>query len=67
MGDTERQLKWALICGIDVELMGTEMWHWQVALMCTELALMDTDRWRCWGYTDHQCSDDHCNWTQLIT
>ncbi|CAI9589139.1 unnamed protein product, partial [Staurois parvus] len=18
---------------------------------------MDTDRWRCWGYTDHQCSD----------
>ncbi|CAI9604360.1 unnamed protein product, partial [Staurois parvus] len=19
-----------------------------------ELALMDTDRWRCWGYTDHQ-------------
>ncbi|CAI9619184.1 unnamed protein product [Staurois parvus] len=21
--------------------------------MSTELALMDTDRWRCWGYTDH--------------
>ncbi|CAI9538275.1 unnamed protein product [Staurois parvus] len=28
MGDTERQLRWAL---------------------------MDTDRWDCWGYTDHQC------------
>ncbi|CAI9624661.1 unnamed protein product, partial [Staurois parvus] len=35
MGDTERQLRWALICGIDV-------------------ALMDTDSWHCWGYTDHQ-------------
>ncbi|CAI9581853.1 unnamed protein product [Staurois parvus] len=22
--------------------------------MSTELALMDTHRWRCWGYTDHQ-------------
>ncbi|CAI9568583.1 unnamed protein product [Staurois parvus] len=22
--------------------------------MSTELALMDTDRWHCWGYTDHQ-------------
>ncbi|CAI9619742.1 unnamed protein product [Staurois parvus] len=21
---------------------------------------MDTDRWRCWGYTDHQGSDDLC-------
>ncbi|CAI9544483.1 unnamed protein product [Staurois parvus] len=30
------------------------MWHWQVAWMSTELALMDTDRWHCWGYTDHQ-------------
>ncbi|CAI9574865.1 unnamed protein product [Staurois parvus] len=28
--------------------------HWQVAWMSTELALMDTNRWRCWGYTDHQ-------------
>ncbi|CAI9566677.1 unnamed protein product [Staurois parvus] len=27
MGDTERQLRWAL---------------------------MDTDSWHCWGYTDHQ-------------
>ncbi|CAI9583787.1 unnamed protein product [Staurois parvus] len=35
MGDTERQLRCALICGIDV-------------------ALMDTDSWHCWGYTDHQ-------------
>ncbi|CAI9581364.1 unnamed protein product, partial [Staurois parvus] len=35
MGDTERHLRWALICGIDVALMGT-------------------DRWHCWGYTDHQ-------------
>ncbi|CAI9618047.1 unnamed protein product, partial [Staurois parvus] len=33
MADTERQFKWALICGIDVALMGTEMWHWQVALL----------------------------------
>ncbi|CAI9551973.1 unnamed protein product [Staurois parvus] len=39
MGDTERQLRWALICGIDV--------HWQ-ALIC------GTDSWHCWGYTDHQ-------------
>ncbi|CAI9613731.1 unnamed protein product [Staurois parvus] len=23
------------------------MWHWHKALM-------DTDRWLCWGYTDHQ-------------
>ncbi|CAI9542160.1 unnamed protein product [Staurois parvus] len=22
--------------------------------MSTELALMDTERWCCWGYTDHQ-------------
>ncbi|CAI9577816.1 unnamed protein product, partial [Staurois parvus] len=22
--------------------------------MSTELALMDIDRWHCWGYTDHQ-------------
>ncbi|CAI9560477.1 unnamed protein product [Staurois parvus] len=34
--------------------MGTDMWHWQVAWMSIELALLDTDRWRCWGYTDHQ-------------
>ncbi|CAI9599401.1 unnamed protein product [Staurois parvus] len=32
--------------------------------MSTELALMDTDRWHCFGlhrssgHTDHQCSDD---------
>ncbi|CAI9547765.1 unnamed protein product [Staurois parvus] len=43
MGDTERQLRWALICGIDVALMGTKMWHrcgtdghWQVIWMSTE-------------------------------
>ncbi|CAI9534281.1 unnamed protein product [Staurois parvus] len=35
----------ALICGIDG--------HWHVALM-------GTDRWHFWGYTDHQCPDDHC-------
>ncbi|CAI9587871.1 unnamed protein product, partial [Staurois parvus] len=46
MGDTERQLRWVLICGTDG--------HWQVAWMSIELALMDTDRWRCWSYTDHQ-------------
>ncbi|CAI9620724.1 unnamed protein product [Staurois parvus] len=27
MGDTERQLRWALICGIDVALMSTGRWH----------------------------------------
>ncbi|CAI9610316.1 unnamed protein product [Staurois parvus] len=27
MGDTERHLRWALICGIDVALMGTGTWH----------------------------------------
>ncbi|CAI9536992.1 unnamed protein product, partial [Staurois parvus] len=32
MGDTERQLRWALICGIDVPLMGTGM----SALMITD-------------------------------
>ncbi|CAI9574437.1 unnamed protein product [Staurois parvus] len=51
MGDTERQLRWALICGIDVALIcGID-----VALICgIDVALMDTDRWHCWGYTDHQ-------------
>ncbi|CAI9595294.1 unnamed protein product [Staurois parvus] len=39
MDDTERQLRWALICcievhwyalicGIDVALIGTDSWHW---------------------------------------
>ncbi|CAI9562895.1 unnamed protein product, partial [Staurois parvus] len=27
MGDTERQLRWALICGIDVAMMDTDSWH----------------------------------------
>ncbi|CAI9595743.1 unnamed protein product [Staurois parvus] len=47
--------------------------------MSIELALMDTDRWRCWGYTDHQATliisalrhfrlhVISCDWTQLIT
>ncbi|CAI9619014.1 unnamed protein product, partial [Staurois parvus] len=39
MGDIERQLRWALICGTDG--------HWHVALM-------GTDRWHFWGHTDHQ-------------
>ncbi|CAI9538770.1 unnamed protein product [Staurois parvus] len=34
------------------------MWHgWVLAGHMdehSELALMDTDRWHCWGYTDHQ-------------
>ncbi|CAI9545527.1 unnamed protein product, partial [Staurois parvus] len=58
MGDIERQVRWALICGIDVHwyalicgidvaLMGTGTWHWHVALM-------STDRWHFWGHTDHQ-------------
>ncbi|CAI9590181.1 unnamed protein product, partial [Staurois parvus] len=38
MGDIERQLRWALIWGIDV--------HWY--------ALIDTDMWHFWGHTDHQ-------------
>ncbi|CAI9563404.1 unnamed protein product [Staurois parvus] len=39
IGDTERQLRWALICGIDVHwqalICGTDG-HWQVALMSTD-------------------------------
>ncbi|CAI9548514.1 unnamed protein product [Staurois parvus] len=27
MGDIERQLRWALICGIVVALMDTDRWH----------------------------------------
>ncbi|CAI9610711.1 unnamed protein product [Staurois parvus] len=50
MGDIERQLRWALICGIDVHwyalICGTDG-HWHVALM-------STDRWYFWGHTDHQ-------------
>ncbi|CAI9591529.1 unnamed protein product, partial [Staurois parvus] len=50
MGDIERQLRWALISGIDV--------HWY-ALICGidghwHVALMRTDRWHFWGHTDHQ-------------
>ncbi|CAI9606876.1 unnamed protein product, partial [Staurois parvus] len=56
MGDIIRQLRWALICGIDV--------HWY-ALICGidghwHVALMGTDKWHFWGHTDHQCPDDHC-------
>ncbi|CAI9608237.1 unnamed protein product [Staurois parvus] len=46
MGDIERQLRWALICGIDV--------HWYALICDIDVALMDTDRWHFWGYTDHQ-------------
>ncbi|CAI9563701.1 unnamed protein product, partial [Staurois parvus] len=46
MGDTERQLRWTLICGIDV--------HWYALICGIDVALMGTDRWHCWGYTDHQ-------------
>ncbi|CAI9542950.1 unnamed protein product [Staurois parvus] len=58
MGDIERQLRWALICGIDVHwyalisgidvalARGTDgLWH---------VALMSTDRWHFWGHADHQ-------------
>ncbi|CAI9544841.1 unnamed protein product [Staurois parvus] len=41
MGDTEGQLRWALICGIDV--VCTDMWHW---------ALMGTGTWHCSAGTD---------------
>ncbi|CAI9607750.1 unnamed protein product [Staurois parvus] len=34
MGGTERQLRWALICGIDVALMGT--WHCSALTAGTE-------------------------------
>ncbi|CAI9611819.1 unnamed protein product, partial [Staurois parvus] len=44
MGDTERQLIWALICGIDVALACGTVQHWQ-------LTLKDTDRWHLWGHT----------------
>ncbi|CAI9542790.1 unnamed protein product [Staurois parvus] len=54
MGDTERQLRWALICGTDVTLKSGTDGHWQVAWMSTALAVMETNRWHCWGYTDHQ-------------
>ncbi|CAI9624513.1 unnamed protein product, partial [Staurois parvus] len=46
MGDTERQLRWALICGIDV--------HWYALICGIDVALMGTGTWHCWGYTDHQ-------------
>ncbi|CAI9618367.1 unnamed protein product [Staurois parvus] len=36
MGDTERQLRWALICGIDVALKCGTDGHWQMAWMSTE-------------------------------
>ncbi|CAI9590841.1 unnamed protein product [Staurois parvus] len=44
MGDTERQLRWALISGNDV--------YWQVALMGTErqhsyIALIGGTDWHC--------------------
>ncbi|CAI9575720.1 unnamed protein product [Staurois parvus] len=39
MDDTERQLRWALICGIECALVGTDMdmWHWHEALMSTDI------------------------------
>ncbi|CAI9596895.1 unnamed protein product [Staurois parvus] len=44
MGDTERQLRWALICGIDV--------HWYA--LCGIVALMGTGTgtWHCSAGTD---------------
>ncbi|CAI9566615.1 unnamed protein product [Staurois parvus] len=40
MGDTERQLRWALICGIDVHwcalICGTDG-HWHEALIITDI------------------------------
>ncbi|CAI9564221.1 unnamed protein product [Staurois parvus] len=46
MGDIERQLRWALICGIDV--------HWYALICGIDVALMGTDRWHFWGHTYHQ-------------
>ncbi|CAI9578325.1 unnamed protein product [Staurois parvus] len=39
MGDTERQLRWALICGIDV--------HWRALICGIDVALMGTGTWHC--------------------
>ncbi|CAI9603764.1 unnamed protein product, partial [Staurois parvus] len=46
MGDIERQLRWALICGIDV--------HWYALICGIAVALMGTGTWHFWGHTDHQ-------------
>ncbi|CAI9612425.1 unnamed protein product [Staurois parvus] len=37
MGDIERQLRWALICGTDV--------HWYALICGIEVALMGTGTW----------------------
>ncbi|CAI9550100.1 unnamed protein product [Staurois parvus] len=52
MGDIERQLRWALICVIDV------YWYALICGIDVALALMSTDRWHFWGHTDHHCQ---CN------
>ncbi|CAI9566616.1 unnamed protein product [Staurois parvus] len=53
MGDTERQLRWALICGIDVHwcalICGTDG-HWHEALIITDIR-----HW--WTLTG--CTDGH--------
>ncbi|CAI9620273.1 unnamed protein product [Staurois parvus] len=43
MGDTERQLIWALICGIAV--------HWQALICGIDVALMGTGTWHCSALT----------------
>ncbi|CAI9617901.1 unnamed protein product [Staurois parvus] len=45
MGDTEIQLRWALICDIDVALMGTEMWHWCGTDGHWQVAWMSSESW----------------------
>ncbi|CAI9547969.1 unnamed protein product, partial [Staurois parvus] len=50
MGDTKRQLRWALICGTDghwqVALMGDTKRQLRWALICDiDVALMGTEMW----------------------
>ncbi|CAI9581980.1 unnamed protein product, partial [Staurois parvus] len=52
MGDIERQLRWALICRIDV--------HWNALICGIDVAVMGTDRWHFWGHTDHQGTSPLC-------
>ncbi|CAI9550246.1 unnamed protein product [Staurois parvus] len=48
MGDIERQLRWAMICGIDVHwyvlICGIDV-HWYALICGTDVALMGTGMW----------------------
>ncbi|CAI9532573.1 unnamed protein product [Staurois parvus] len=49
MDDTERQLRWALICGIDV--------HWYALISGIDVALMGTGTWHLWALA--RGTDEH--------